>query len=416
MNAQGLLYIFALKATCWQLIPLSVLVTLNHLLKLDLSPFAFFYISALLLVGFGVDYARTIKSKIEQPLMHLRTALEDHAEGFIHTEMPEHLITRADPLLRTSMQLYIDVNRNTLRQIDSLERGYEEERRAKLEQVALTNAYEKFVPKQFIRFLNKNSITSVRLGDQVRTHMSVLYSDIRSFTTLSEQLTPDENFRLLNSYLMVMEPAVIRHHGFIDKFIGDAILALFHNRADDAVAASVDMLHTLRAWNEGRIRAGYVPLSIGIGINTGPMMLGIVGGENRMEVTVISDAVNLVARIEELNKVYGTALLLSEFTHQQLHHPESFAMRYIDKVLVKGKTHAVRIYEVFDMNEPALREGKIKTLSIFEHACNLYHDHKSAEALPLFLDCIRACPDDKIAGIYIERCHSISKLHEGGPL
>ncbi|MEG3972906.1 AAA family ATPase, partial [Microcoleus sp. T2B6] len=166
----------------------------------------------------------------------------------------------------------------------------------------LNQAYERFVPNQFLQFLDKSSIIDVELGDQVQLEMSVLFSDIRDFTTLSETMTPKDNFRFINSYLSRMEPVINENNGFIDKYIGDAIMALFSGEANNAVKAGIAMLHCLVEYNQNRANSGYGPIQIGIGINTGTLMLGTVGGQNRMEGTVISDAVNLASRVESLTK------------------------------------------------------------------------------------------------------------------
>ena len=162
----------------------------------------------------------------------------------------------------------------------------------------LNKAYERFVPGQFLQYLEKSSIIDVELGDQVQLEMSVLFSDIRDFTTLSESMTPEENFKFINSYLSRMEPAIAENSGFIDKYIGDAIMALFSGEADNAVKAGISMLHRLIEYNQHRANSGYKPIKNGIGINTGFLMLGTVGGQNRMDSTVISDAVNLASRGE----------------------------------------------------------------------------------------------------------------------
>jgi CheY-like chemotaxis protein len=138
-------------------------------------------------------------------------------------------------------------------------------------------AYARFVPHQFLQFLSKESILDVQLGDQVQKEMSILFSDIRSFTTLSESMTPEDNFKFINTYLSRMEPVIIQHNGFIDKYIGDAVMALFGGGADEAVKAGIDMLYQLEEYNEHRKKKGHKPISIGIGINTGSLMLGSVG-------------------------------------------------------------------------------------------------------------------------------------------
>ena len=168
-----------------------------------------------------------------------------------------------------------------------------------------------------------------------------MFSDIRSFTSLSESMTPEENFKFVNSYLSKMGPLVREHNGYIDKYIGDAIMALFERSPEDAVRTSIKMLKTLREYNEGRNRAGYELIQIGVGVNTGKMMLGTLGESDRMEGSVISDAVNLAARLEGLTKLYKTPLLLSEETLLKI-GDSIFDTRLIDKVAVKGKENRIR--------------------------------------------------------------------------
>jgi len=211
---------------------------------------------------------------------------------------------------------------------------------------ALNHAYERFVPHQFLYFLEKASIIDVELGDQVQLEMSVLFSDIRDFTTLSEKMTPKDNFQFINAYLSRMESAILENHGFIDKYIGDAIMALFSGSADDAVNAGLAMLQQLEIYNQERVTAGEIPIKIGIGINTGNLMLGTVGGRNRMDTTVISDAVNLASRVESLTKNYGVPLLITQHTYTRLLNPHRYVISLIDTVKVKGKSELVKVYAV----------------------------------------------------------------------
>ncbi|AFZ09943.1 adenylate/guanylate cyclase with GAF and PAS/PAC sensors [Oscillatoria nigro-viridis PCC 7112] len=270
----------------------------------------------------------------------------------------------------------------------------------------LNKAYERFVPNQFLHFLEKLSIVDVELGDQVQLEMSVLFSDIRDFTTLSETMTPEDNFKFINSYLSRMEPVINENHGFIDKYIGDAIMALFSGEADRAVKAGIAMLHRLVEYNQHRANFGCAPIQIGIGINTGTLMLGTVGGQNRMDGTVISDAVNLASRVESLTKNYGVSLLITQPTYSRLKNPSQYAIRTLDTVKVKGKSEAVTIYEVFDADTPEIKAGKLATLQLFAEALEIYSEGKLAEAGRLFANCWRENPGDAVAKIYWERCQS----------
>ncbi len=272
-------------------------------------------------------------------------------------------------------------------------------------ELEIAEATSRFVPNQFLSFLGYESIVDVRLGEAVELEMSVLFSDIRDFTTLSEQMTPEENFKFINSYLSRMEPLIVENQGFIDKYIGDAIMALFSEGADDAVRAGIAMLHALAEYNQHRAAAGYAPVKIGVGINTGSLMLGTVGGNNRMDGTVISDAVNLASRIESLTKSYQVSLLITQQTFDRLTNPADYAIRKIDRVQVKGKSEMVTVYEVFDADLPEVKAGKLAALQVFSEALSLYDLNNFREAGRLFADCLRQNPGDNAAQIYLDRCH-----------
>jgi len=268
----------------------------------------------------------------------------------------------------------------------------------------LNGAYERFVPRQFLQLLNKETITDVQLGDQVQKEMSILFSDIRNFTALSESMTPQDNFKFINSYLGRMEPAISENNGFIDKYIGDEIMALFTGGADNAVKAGIAMLCSLKDYNQHRAKYGYASIQVGIGINTGSLMLGTVGGKNRMDSTVISDTVNLASRLEGLTKNYLASLLISNHTFDRLQSPADYAIRSIDQVQVRGKAELITIYEVFDADLPEIREGKLATLDMFTEAILLYNRQNYKKAVELFQDCLRQNPGDRVAQLYMERC------------
>jgi len=277
----------------------------------------------------------------------------------------------------------------------------------------LNQAYERFVPSQFLDWLQKKSIVDVELGDCVEKEMSVLFSDIRDFTTLSETMSPEDNFKFINSYLYRMEPVIIEHNGFIDKYVGDGIMALFGGGADDALQAGIAMLHQLREYNKTRITPERVPIKIGVGINTGSLMLGTVGGRNRMDGTVISDAVNLAARIESLTKVYQVSLLISHHTFLQLENPDVYAIRSIGKIRVKGKSELVTVYEVFDADASEVKEGKLATLELFAEALSFYNLNSFGEAKGLFEECLRVNSGDRVARVYLQFCEKQTLASDG---
>ena len=269
---------------------------------------------------------------------------------------------------------------------------------------SLKESYERFVPQEFLRMLNKTSILDVKLGDQVQKKMTVLFSDIRSFTSLSEAMTPEENFKFINSYLNKMGPSVRENHGFIDKFIGDSIMALFAGSAEDAILSAISMFKILEDYNAGRQRAGYVPIKIGIGVNTGYLMLGTLGDSARMESTVISDAVNLSSRLQGLTKIYGTPLLISEFTYQNLSDSSRFSTRFIDRVAVKGKAEPVTILEILDPEPQLEQQKKLSTTEIYTNGWTAYQKKDYRTALKLFEKCLHQNPDDSVPRFYIDKC------------
>lgn len=281
-----------------------------------------------------------------------------------------------------------------------------ERKKAEEELQQINEAYRRFVPHDFLRLLNKESIVEVNLNDYVQREMSILFCDIRSFTMMSERMTPQQTFEFINSYLSVMGPVVRDHHGFIDKYIGDSIMALFDKTPDDAVQAAIVMVQALAPYNayRGALAERHEPIKIGIGVNTGLMMLGTIGEYHRMEGTVISDAVNVASRIEALTKTYGVPLLISETTFQKMHNPSQYAIRFIDRVKVKGKSTEVVIHEVFQADEPEVREGKLATRDDFEQACLLYHQGLFIEADEIFNTCLAINPQDSVAQVYKKRC------------
>jgi class 3 adenylate cyclase len=268
----------------------------------------------------------------------------------------------------------------------------------------LNIAYERFVPREFLSFLQKESITDVKLGENTQKEMTILFSDIRDFTTLSEQMTPQENFKFINSYLGRMEPIIGKYSGFIDKYIGDAIMALFPTSSDDALTGAINMLRTLTEYNAGRRRAGYVPIRIGIGLNTGSLMLGTIGGLHRMDGTVISDAVNVASRVQDMTKKYGTPLLITESTYSRLKDVNQYKIRMVDKVKAKGKTESVTIYEVFDADLPEVIDLKLNSLEDLEQGFLFYYQKEFPKAKQFFEDVLKFNQEDKIAQIYQHRC------------
>ncbi|NWG30689.1 MAG: guanylate cyclase [Rhodocyclaceae bacterium] len=276
----------------------------------------------------------------------------------------------------------------------------------------LQTAYARFVPPQLLELLGKESILDVDRGNQAEKKMTILFSDIRGFASLSERMSPQQCFDFINAYLSFMEPVVLAHGGFIDKYIGDSVMALFPARGDDALHAALGMLAELERFNARR-EAGLAglpearpdqPIRIGIGLNSGLLMLGVIGGSKRMEVTVISDAVNLASRVETLTKTWQTPILITQHTLNSIRDPSDFSIRFIDRVRVRGKHLAQSIYEVFDADPAPLKAAKLASLDTFEDALAHYHFRRLEEAQRLFGECLEHNPGDTPAAIYWQRC------------
>lgn len=278
------------------------------------------------------------------------------------------------------------------------------------EKIARKNrAFEKFVPVQFLRHLGKKEVEEINLGDASQENMSVLFSDIRAFTTLSETMTPEENFYFLNDYLKLIGPCITRYEGFIDKFIGDGIMALFSGScvsvADDALSAALCMLEKLKEFNDYRQHLKKPAITIGIGIHTGPLTLGTIGFASRVETTVIGDTVNLASRIESLTKHYGITIGVTSTTLQKLKVKNTLLIREIDTVQVKGKEEAITVYDVFNADAKLIREAKLKTLERYGEALASYKQGRWDDAICLFHELESQLPNDRVISIYLQRCY-----------
>jgi class 3 adenylate cyclase len=263
-------------------------------------------------------------------------------------------------------------------------------------------AVANFIPRQFLELLGHRDLRSLQLGDHCESAMTMLFSDIRAFTTLSGSMTPAENFRFVNSYLSHIGPIVREQNGFIDKYIGDGIFALFPTGSGDALDAAVAMQRRVVTYNEGRARAGYAPIAIGIGLHRGNLMLGTIGESLRFETTVISDAVNIAARMEGLTKTFGALILASG---EVLEHVDraGYRTRNLGEVLVKGAVHAITVYEICDADPFDLLGHKMRTNEAFERARLAYAFGKFKEAERLFRDIAASDERDDAAAYFRDR-------------
>ena len=272
---------------------------------------------------------------------------------------------------------------------------------------------KKFVPHEFIRSLGKETLTDVKLGDQVEKIVTVLFTDIRDFTTLSEKMTPEENFHFVSSFNARLGPVIRSNNGFINQYLGDSIMAIFPENPEDALQAAVGMQKAVHELNKERKEAGLPSIRAGIGMHTGSLIMGITGDEFRMDAATISDTVNTAARIESLTKYYKSPLLLSDHTLKYLNGQNSFHFRHLGNVRLKGKNNLLSIIECINGFEELQFERKLHTLSLFSTAMSNYHDQQFENALQLFQTILTNDPDDLTVSYFLSNTKKY--LREGVP-
>jgi two-component system sensor histidine kinase ChiS len=222
-------------------------------------------------------------------------------------------------------------------------------------------------------------------------------------------MTPEENFKFINSYLARITPIIRENNGFIDKYIGDAILALYPGSPEDALRSAIRMVEYLSEYNGYRKNSGYRPINIGIGIHTGTLIVGIIGDTERMQGTVISDAVNLASRVQDVTKLYGANIIISQDTFIRLENPTIYNFRFLGKVKVKGKVQSVSLFEVFDGESPERIALKGRTKQEFEDAILRFSQRKFADASEAFRKIIEQNPKDRAAALFYNRAELFLK-------
>ncbi len=269
----------------------------------------------------------------------------------------------------------------------------------------LNEAFGRFVPHEFLKRLGYASVLDTRLGDQIKTRMTILFADIRDWTTLSEKMEPAENFNFINAYLNRVGPVIRENNGFVNQYFGDGIMALFPEKAEDALRAAVQIQRAVSKLNFEHEKNGQFPaIRVGIGLHTGSLMLGVLGDQNRFDTGVISDAVNTAARVEGLTKIFAVNILASAATLGEVAENQQFANRFLGKIKVKGKQEPLGVFEIFDGENHEILLQKQAGAPWFERGLQHYFLRKFEDALRCFSESLRLNPDDAVAELYRRRC------------
>ncbi|WP_298536971.1 tetratricopeptide repeat protein [uncultured Algibacter sp.] len=264
-------------------------------------------------------------------------------------------------------------------------------------------ATSKFVPSEFLKSVGREAVTDVVLGDYKQKQVTVLFTDIRDYTTLSESMTPEQNFKFVNAYVGRMGPLIQKNDGFVNQYLGDGIMALFPENAGHALQSCIEMQRAISKYNIKREKENYIPISVGMGMHTGDLVLGIIGDAHRNDTAIIADTVNTASRMEGVTKYYGANIIVSEDSMKTISSKDSYSFRYLGKVMAKGKNQAIGIYECFDGDEADVIDLKIKTLKDFEKGLQLFFNKEFPRASAAFDKVLTKNPIDDVAKYFIKK-------------
>ena len=315
----------------------------------------------------------------------------------LHTHIPAMWVINIAPFVLTIISAMIGLREEKIKDII-------------VEETELKESFERFYPNQLINLLDKKSITDIHKGESTEKHFTILFSDIRNFTTISEQLSSKDVFDFLQSYFSDVSPIMIRNQGFIENFIGDAILAIFPNNVNDAVQASNELLRYLQGYNIKINNTTSRFMDIGIGLHTGPVTLGTMGSDDRLKTTVIGDTVNQAARMEKMTKKFQAKFLLSDSAYAELNGSNKVFTRKIGWHKVKGKEKIITFYENFQSYSITHRRSLIEIKPFYEQALQCITDKKFKEAIANLEICIKKCPTDYTSIRYLSILNT--KIHQ----
>jgi predicted ATPase/class 3 adenylate cyclase/GAF domain-containing protein/tRNA A-37 threonylcarbamoyl transferase component Bud32 len=333
--------------------------------------------------------ANKLKSILCIPILH-----QGNFRGAIYLE--NNLITYAFSAERVSVMNILSAQIAVALDNALLYRNLEESLN---NQVTLTEAYSRFTPNEYLRFLGHTSILDVKLGDYRSEKMTVLFCDIRAYTSIAELFTAEENFKFLSAYLEKMTEIITSHNGMVNQLLGDGILAFF-NVTKDALEASIEMQVFLQNYQVENLHGAPINIKAGIGMHSGEVIIGIMGNAKRMDTGIVSDTVNAASRIEGLTKHFGVNILLSETLIEQLDCKPAEQFRFIGRVQVKGKNQHIGLYECFDGDLPELKAQKKANLKAYHQALDLYLNQQFSEASLNFAELLEENPRDSVLLYY----------------
>lgn len=339
-------------------------------------------------------------------------------ERFMLSELPVIMVTAKNQVQDLVQGLAIGANDYLAKPFTKAE--FLARVRTQLDLHSINAVTGKFVPSEFLRSLGHDRITQVALGDQTEREVTVLFADIRDYTTLAESMTPQQNFKFVNAFSGRMGPIIQANNGFINQYLGDAIMAIFPESPVDALKAAIEMQQALRVYNAQRIENKRRPISIGVGLHSGSLIMGIIGDQKRMDAATISDAVNTASRIESLTKHYGASILLSEYSLERIkaeqderNLADSFHLRFLGAVRVKGKKEPLGLYECFDGDASEMIARKLKTLADFKTGLAHFFAGEFPEASAIFSKVLKSNKEDRVAQLFLNK--SGRYTHEGVP-
>ena len=322
-------------------------------------------------------------------------------EKYLPSELPIIMITAKNQIEDVVQGLSIGAN-------DYLPKPFhKDELLARIKtQIDLHNIFNvagRFIPNEFLHSLNRERITEVMLGDYTERNVTVLFTDIRDYTSLAETMTPEENFRFVNAFHGRMGPIIQKNQGFINQYLGDAIMAIFPDDSESALRAAIQMQQALAKYNKERLVDDRKAIKMGVGLHTGPLIMGIIGDKNRMDAATIADTVNTASRVESLTKYYGTSILISEDSFQQIENKENFHVRFLGRVQVKGKKEPVGLYECYDGDLENTLAKKIETQADFEMGLQQFFNREFPEATATLNKVLKINSEDHSARLFLNK-------------